>query len=53
MLFDTSASSNVIDNATSEQVVAVPAIPTGSGLTVTVYVKLSPVQPFAPIGVTV
>ncbi len=31
MLFDTSLSSNVIANATSEHVVSVPATPTGSG----------------------
>jgi len=40
-------------NGTSEHEFAVPDCPTGSDLTVTVYVNASPEQPFAPIGVTV
>ena len=43
----------VIPKAISLHAPAVWLATTGSGFTVTVYVKLLPVQPFAPIGVTV
>ena len=44
---------SVIPSAISLHAPAVWLATTGSGFTVTVYVKLLPVQPFAPIGVTV
>ena len=49
----TSASFKTIFNGTLEHETTVPAIPTGSDLTVTVYVNVLPAQPFAPYGVTV
>ena len=50
--FDTSPLSNVIDRASSEHAVAVPAIPTGSGFTVTVTVNVDP-EHNPDVGVTV
>ena len=44
---------SVIPSAISLHAPAVWMATTGSGFTVTVYVKLFPVHPFAPIGVTV
>ena len=51
--FDISLLSITIERATSEHVVAVPAIPTGSGFTVTVTVNEDPAQPAALTGTTV
>ena len=49
----TSASFKTIFNGTLEHETTVPAIPTGSDLTVTVYVNGLPAQPFSPKGVIV
>ena len=53
MPLETSVLSKTIFNGTLEQDSAVPAIPIGSDLTVTVYVNVLPTQPLAPYGVTV